>query len=258
MLAIAMAVPSLGWIPPTLGCNAERDHAQATQLPTQLATHLLASRRGGPGALESPRSAASKDDRRDSFAARLRSHRLAAGLTQDQLAERAELSLRAIQNLERGDRRPYPDTARRLTAALQLTGEERASFERVARPGPRGRSEVAPLRPTGTPPTNVPLPLTACIGREPELAALAGRTREHRLVTLVGPGGSGKTRLAVQLGLDLVQSGDPSGLFTDGVWLVELDAIDEPGLIPQMVATAVGVYRGARTSAARHTRRRAA
>ena len=79
--------------------------------------------------MESPRSAASKDDRRDSFAARLRSHRLAAGLTQDQLAERAELSLRAIQNLERGDRRPYPDTARRLTAALQLTGEERASFD---------------------------------------------------------------------------------------------------------------------------------
>ena len=192
--------------------------------------------------MESPRSAASKDDRRDSFAALLRSHRLAAGLTQDQLAERAELSLRAIQNLERGDRRPYPDTARRLTAALQLTGEERAAFERVARPGPRGRSEVAPLRPTGTPPTNLPLPLTACIGRERSWRRLrdaSANTAWSRWLVQVArarrawPCSSGWTwcGAATRLACSRMVCG----------WS-RLDAIDEPGLIPQMVASAVGVY----------------
>jgi predicted ATPase/DNA-binding XRE family transcriptional regulator len=190
---------------------------------------------------ESAKSPTSAEGRQDTFAALLRSHRLAAGLTQDQLAERADLSLRAIQNLERGDRRPYPDTARRLTVALDLTGEDRATFERVARLGPRSRAEPPPLSRGLTAPTNLPTPITACIGRELELSALAQRIREQRLITLFGPGGSGKTRLAVQVGLDVLHGGAAEELFADGVWLVELDAIGEPGLVPHTVATAVGV-----------------
>ena len=61
-------------------------------------------------------------------------------------------------------------------------------------------------------------------------------------MTLIGPGGSGKTRLAVQLGLDLVHDVTSTTLFADGVWLAELDAVGEPGLIPHVLASAVGVY----------------
>jgi len=59
----------------------------------------------------------------------LRQYRLAAGLTQEGLAERAGLSVRAVQNLERGDRRPSRDTASRLADALALVGSARAEFD---------------------------------------------------------------------------------------------------------------------------------
>src|SRR5262245_23195818 len=68
------------------------------------------------------------------FGALLRGHRRAAGLTQAELAERAGLSWRGINGLERGERRaPHRDTIARLTAALALTGEERAELEAAAR-----------------------------------------------------------------------------------------------------------------------------
>jgi transcriptional regulator with XRE-family HTH domain len=70
----------------------------------------------------------------------LRAARLAAGLTQEALAERAAMSVRAIQNLERGERRPYPETTERLVAALDLQGHERTSFDELARTRPRTRA----------------------------------------------------------------------------------------------------------------------
>ena len=118
---------------------------------------------------QGPANASPNEPRRDVFGVLLRAHRLAAGLTQEDLAERAGLSLRAIQNLERGDRRPYADSANRLVAALSLEGDERAAFELAARPQPRAPAEPrAPAR-GATLPTNLPTPLTACIGREAEL-----------------------------------------------------------------------------------------
>src|SRR5690349_20374856 len=72
-----------------------------------------------------------------SFAVALRRHRLAAGLTQEALAERAGMSARGIQNLEGGVTRPYRDSARRLAAALALTGGDGAAFLATARPAPR-------------------------------------------------------------------------------------------------------------------------
>ena len=96
---------------------------------------------------QGPANASPNEPRRDVFGALLRAHRLAAGLTQEDLAERAGLSLRAIQNLERGDRRPYADSANRLVAALSLEGDERAAFELAARPQPRaGRAACASPR----------------------------------------------------------------------------------------------------------------
>jgi transcriptional regulator with XRE-family HTH domain len=69
-----------------------------------------------------------RDSESPSFAARLRRHRLAAGLTQEALAERAGMSARGIQNLEGGVTRPARDSARRLAAALDLTSEAVAPF----------------------------------------------------------------------------------------------------------------------------------
>ena len=70
----------------------------------------------------------------------VRQHRLDAGLTQAALAERAGISLRAVQDLERSVGRPQRETARRLAEALALTGERRAQFDRAAAPAPRPRA----------------------------------------------------------------------------------------------------------------------
>jgi class 3 adenylate cyclase/tetratricopeptide (TPR) repeat protein len=77
---------------------------------------------------------------RPSFGDLVRQHRLAARLTQASLAERAGISLRAVQDLERNVGRPQRETARRLAEALALTAERRAEFDRAAAPAPRSRS----------------------------------------------------------------------------------------------------------------------
>jgi predicted ATPase/DNA-binding SARP family transcriptional activator len=84
--------------------------------------------------------------------------------------------------------------------------------------------------------TNLPIPLTSFIGRKQETATVKQQlTAGSRLVTLLGPGGSGKTRLAVQAATDLVDT------FTDGVWWVELAALGNDSLLPQTIAEAIGV-----------------
>ncbi|SDM62812.1 BTAD domain-containing putative transcriptional regulator [Allokutzneria albata] len=83
------------------------------------------------------------------------------------------------------------------------------------------------------PPTNLPAPLTALIGRVEAVAELRALLGENRLVTLTGPGGVGKTRLAVETARQLVKS------FPDGVWLVELSGADRG--VADLVSTVVGL-----------------
>ena len=93
------------------------------------------------------------------------------------------------------------------------------------------RSEFPAVR-SGTPGGgNLPLPLTSFVGRGRELAEAAALLETHRLVTFTGPGGTGKTRLAVELGRTA------AGRFDDGVWFVPLDAVRDPALVPVAVAT---------------------
>src|SRR5688572_22776907 len=81
----------------------------------------------------------------------------------------------------------------------------------------------------------LPAQLTAFIGREKLLAGIADAVRAHRLVTLLGPGGSGKTRLSIEVARTIAQA------FDDGITWVELAAVTDPGLVSQTVATALGV-----------------
>ncbi|HVE17680.1 MAG TPA: adenylate/guanylate cyclase domain-containing protein, partial [Ilumatobacteraceae bacterium] len=82
---------------------------------------------------------------------------------------------------------------------------------------------------------NLATPLTSILGRDAELDHLAEMTRPARAVTLVGPGGVGKTRLAIEHGLRSLDN------WPDGVWFVDLAVLDDGGLVPATVAGALGV-----------------
>src|SRR5580704_7283900 len=137
------------------------------------------------------------DHGRPHFGALLRLYRLEAGMTQQDLAERARLSVEAIGALERGTRtRPHRETVDMLVRALALAPESEALLKGavgIANPSiQRERSETH----TGGPRNNLPQPLTSFVGRERDVVEVANLLREHRLVTLVGSGGIGKTRVA--------------------------------------------------------------
>ncbi len=86
-------------------------------------------------------------------------------------------------------------------------------------------------------PNNLPVQLTAFVGRETELGELELALSSGRLVTLAGVGGCGKTRLAAQLAADLVDR------FEDGAWWVDLSTVTDPDLVPQVLAGALGLRR---------------
>ena len=97
------------------------------------------------------------------------------------------------------------------------------------------RTEFPPLKSLDARPHNLPVQLSSFVGREDELATVSILIREHRLVTLLGPGGIGKTRLALQAGADQIEQ------FTDGVWFVDLAPLHEASRIAQAIAAALGV-----------------
>ncbi len=92
-----------------------------------------------------------------------------------------------------------------------------------------------PLRTLDAFPNNLPRQLTSFVGREREMEEVAALVPATQLVTLTGPGGSGKTRLALQVAADLVEA------FADGVWLVGLEALTDPALVEPAIASVLGV-----------------
>jgi len=96
-------------------------------------------------------------------------------------------------------------------------------------------NQFAPLRSLNRAPHNLPSQLTPLVGREQALAEIRPLLERDRLVTLIGPGGMGKTRLAVQAGAELQES------FPDGVWLAEFAAVSDASLLPNVIAKLFGV-----------------
>jgi predicted ATPase/DNA-binding XRE family transcriptional regulator len=165
----------------------------------------------------------------------LRRLRTAASLSQGELAERAGLSRNGISDLERGARRaPRLETVRMLAEALSLSERDRAMLLAAARPGLFPHGSWASPRPSVA---AVPTPLSRIIGREAELAALLRLLRDPdcRLITLTGPGGVGKTRLALEVTRQVAAD------FGDGVVFVPLAAVTEPAFVLPAAAQVMGV-----------------
>lgn len=96
-------------------------------------------------------------------------------------------------------------------------------------------SEFLPLKTLDTQPNNLPIQLTSFIGREQDMVRVKDIMNRTRIITLTGVGGSGKTRLAIQIAADIIDE------FPDGVWIVELAPLDDPTLVPYSVTTALGL-----------------
>jgi predicted ATPase/class 3 adenylate cyclase len=97
------------------------------------------------------------------------------------------------------------------------------------------RSEFPPLRALDTTPGNLRPATTSLIGRESEVAEIEAAVKSHRLVTLTGVGGVGKTRLALEVAAHLADE------FPDGVWLFELATVTDPAAVPDAVAAVLGI-----------------
>ena len=175
------------------------------------------------------------------FGTLLRQHRLAAGLSQEALAERAHMSANGIGALERGYRQaPQRETIALLAGALALDDEQRLVFEAHA---PRQRGHVSAPKPSllrivrsdtrATQRHNLPHRVTSFVGREHEVAEIAALLREHRFVTVVGAGGVGKTRVAVEVASRFLDD------FPDGICLVDLAPLTDQTLVPGAVLSAL-------------------
>jgi len=174
-----------------------------------------------------------------SFGQELRRLRQAAGLSQEDLAERAGLTSAAISALERGERRhPYPHTLRALAGALGLSPEEQARFfMSVPRRQAGGDGRTGSAMSEEQRRRSLPSPLTPLVGRERDVAIVIDLFRHGsaRLVTLTGPGGVGKTRLAAEVAERLGND------FADGLVWVELAPVRESGLVLATIARALGL-----------------
>ena len=166
------------------------------------------------------------------FGELLRSNRHSANLTQEELAERTSLTPQAIGLLERGERRrPHKHTVVQLAKALGLRGQDLARFEAAARRSSIHRVAAEPSHDA------LPTPATSLVGRDHEATSVARLLlrEEVRLLTLTGPGGVGKTRLAVEV------AGRSGKAFADGFAFVPLASLRDVTLFPMVLTETLGI-----------------
>ncbi len=177
------------------------------------------------------------------FGLLLRRFRLAAGRTQAGLAEQSGLSERAINDLERDPRRvPRLESVRLLADALGLSPQDRAALLAAARPEaasiPSQSADLSPRETIHPPRHKLPVQLTPLLGREHEVATVTALLRQDavRLVTLTGPGGIGKTRLALAVAAGLEDA------FAQGIWFVDLSRLTDAARVLPTIAQTLGVW----------------
>jgi predicted ATPase/DNA-binding XRE family transcriptional regulator len=170
------------------------------------------------------------------FGVLLRQLRVSAGLSRDALAEQAGLSADAVATLERGERAsPRLSTVTSLADALNVEGKVRADLLQAAGYGARG----APPDMRREYRLQLPIPPSPLIGREADLARAVRLLQPHvldtRLVTLLGPGGVGKTRLALEVAAHVARH------YRDGTVFVDLAPLTDPRLVAASIARALGL-----------------
>jgi predicted ATPase/DNA-binding XRE family transcriptional regulator len=167
-----------------------------------------------------------------SFGAYLKTLRTTAGLTQEELANNAGLSVHAVSALERGERRrPHMETVRALAAALRLSDDARDALVKAAR---AEADESAFDELSGVP---LPVALTPLLGRDADVKTLRQWLDDPlaRLITIVGPGGVGKTRIALEISHVVADQR------TTRVGFVQLAAIRDPAFVASAIAEALGL-----------------
>ncbi|MBC8163896.1 MAG: tetratricopeptide repeat protein [Roseiflexaceae bacterium] len=165
------------------------------------------------------------------FGAQVRRHRRGLGFTQVQLAHAVGCVEDMIRKIESGRRRPSTQVAVRLAEQLAIPAHERVQFLLSA------RLSIAPSAPF-VPGQSIPVPIDRLVGREDDLREIGSYLlRPHlRLLTLIGPGGVGKTRLALHAGAAHAHA------FTGGVWFIELATLRDVALVLPTIAQVVGVH----------------
>ncbi len=152
---------------------------------------------------------------------------------------RRQRALAQFHLLRESLRREFEDEPEDETRRLyQDVLTRRVGAQDVSEPTPAARRADSVARRPG----NLPLQLTSFVGRDRELGEVIRLGRRHRLLTLTGPGGAGKTRLSLEAAAALLREAP------DGVWLVELAGLSDGSLVPHAVAAVLGV-------ASRSTRR---
>jgi predicted ATPase/DNA-binding XRE family transcriptional regulator len=163
------------------------------------------------------------------FGAQLKALREAAGYTQEELAAIAGVSVHAVSALERGTRRrPHVETVRALSAALDLSAAARDALVGSARPLTVDDQDLKDF---------LPLPLTSLVGRDADVQTLGQWLADStiRLITLVGSGGVGKTRLALHLAHAIAEER------SNRVRFVPLAPIRDPAFVAQTIGEALGL-----------------
>ncbi len=159
------------------------------------------------------------------------------GLTRQVFAERVGCSVSALRKIEDGERRPSVQIADLMANGLNIPPEQRPTFVRVAR-GELSIDRLLPHvdTPAAIPPrTNLPVFATPLIGRARQVEQLGALLRDPRcrLLTLVGPGGIGKTRLAIDAASQVQDA-------FDGVFFVALASVNAARLVVPLIADAIG------------------
>jgi predicted ATPase/DNA-binding XRE family transcriptional regulator len=163
----------------------------------------------------------------------LRKHRRALDLSRQAFAAQVGCAEVTLRRIEAGTLKPSKELANIVLERLGIPETERTGWISFARGLSSFPSQSLPT--SNKPKLNLPAPITTFIGREKEQANVVGLLGKHRLVTLTGSGGVGKSRLSIKVGEQSLEK------YADGVWFVELASLSDPALLAQTAISLLGI-----------------